>query len=127
MASCSARIDTSGTVRLPMRRYLRSRSSKGWFREQEEAVISLTRRMRRGGEDRQASAAPSDQLVEHASEADRKILKQALPYSMTGGPRMLALIDAVRYCVAREIPGAFVECGVWRGGSVLAMILTLQE
>jgi O-methyltransferase len=25
------------------------------------------------------------------------------------------------------VPGAFCECGVWRGGSVLAMILTLQD
>lgn len=40
---------------------------------------------------------------------------------------MLALVDAVRYCIGREIPGAFAECGVWRGGSVLAMILVLQE
>ena len=40
---------------------------------------------------------------------------------------MAALIDAVRYCVGRGLAGAFAECGVWRGGSVLAMILTLQE
>jgi hypothetical protein len=29
--------------------------------------------------------------------------------------------------VRRDLPGAFAECGVWRGGSVLAMILTLQD
>lgn len=40
---------------------------------------------------------------------------------------MLALVDGVRYCVARDVPGAFAECGVWRGGSVLAMILALQQ
>ncbi|GAC1316766.1 MAG: hypothetical protein NVSMB25_03110 [Thermoleophilaceae bacterium] len=50
-----------------------------------------------------------------------------MPYSMTGERRLVALIDAVRYLVRREVPGAFVECGVWRGGSALAMILTLQE
>jgi O-methyltransferase len=59
--------------------------------------------------------------------ADRRILEQVSSYTMTNPPRLLALIDAVRYCVAREIPGAFAECGVWLGGSVLAMILTLQE
>ena len=61
------------------------------------------------------------------SSAEREIVQRALPYTMTGAPRLIALIDAVRYCVARGIPGAFAECGVWRGGSVLAMILTLQE
>jgi hypothetical protein len=70
---------------------------------------------------------PEDPLVAQVDEADRAILERAMPYSMTGAPRMLALVDAVRYCTARGVPGAFAECGVWRGGSVLAMILTLQE
>jgi O-methyltransferase len=61
------------------------------------------------------------------SESDRRIVERALPYTMTGIARLQALVDAVRYCVAREVPGDFAECGVWRGGSVLAMILTLQE
>ncbi len=66
-------------------------------------------------------------LFEHATPEDRRIVEQALPYSMTGVARLLSVIDATRYCVAHSIPGAFAECGVWRGGSVLAMILTLQE
>ena len=59
--------------------------------------------------------------------ADRRIVEQALPYTLTGVDRLQAVIDAVRHCVRRELPGAFAECGVWRGGSVLAMILTLRE
>lgn len=50
-----------------------------------------------------------------------------MPYSMTSPARLLAVVDAVRYCTTRGVPGAFAECGVWRGGSVLAMVLTLQE
>jgi hypothetical protein len=46
---------------------------------------------------------------------------------MTGVPRLQALIDSVRYVVHRGVPGAFVECGVWRGGSALAMIATLHD
>lgn len=61
------------------------------------------------------------------SEADRRIVDAALPYTMTGIERLVALIEAVRRCVEHEIDGAFAECGVWRGGSVLAMVLTLQE
>ena len=50
-----------------------------------------------------------------------------MPYSMTGAARLQAVVDAVAYCERREVPGAFVECGVWRGGSVLAMVLKLQS
>lgn len=50
-----------------------------------------------------------------------------MPHTMTGAARLLALIDAVRYCHDRRLDGAFAECGVWRGGSVLTMILTLQS
>lgn len=46
---------------------------------------------------------------------------------MTSPERLQALVDAVRYCERRAVPGAFAECGVWRGGSVLAMLLTLQD
>jgi hypothetical protein len=31
----------------------------------------------------------------------------------------------VRHVTERAVPGAFVECGVWRGGSALAMATTL--
>jgi hypothetical protein len=61
------------------------------------------------------------------SAADRDILEAVSSYTMTGVPRLLALIDSVRYCVGREVPGSFAECGVWRGGSVLAMVLALQD
>jgi O-methyltransferase len=70
---------------------------------------------------------PSVEVLDSASPADRRIVERALPYTMTGPERLLALIDAVRYCVSRGLEGSFVECGVWRGGSVLAMALTLQE
>jgi O-methyltransferase len=58
---------------------------------------------------------------------DRAIIERALPYTMTGPARVQALVDAVRYCIRRGVPGAFAECGVWRGGSVIAMVMTLQE
>lgn len=70
---------------------------------------------------------PDEQAPSGVSDADREIIERVRPYSITSQERLVACIDAVRYCVARGVPGAFAECGVWRGGSVLAMILTLQE
>lgn len=48
-------------------------------------------------------------------------------YTLTSPERVVALVDAVRYVVAAHVPGALVECGVWRGGSALAMLRTLVE
>lgn len=59
------------------------------------------------------------------SPEDQTIIAEAQLYSMTHFERLFVLIDAVRHVVRREIPGAFIECGVWRGGSVLAMLRTL--
>ena len=61
------------------------------------------------------------------SVADEQIVEAALPFTMTGVMRLRALVDSVRYCVEAGVEGAFAECGVWRGGSVLAMIRTLQD
>jgi hypothetical protein len=59
--------------------------------------------------------------------ADRTIVEAVAPYTMTGPSRLVALIEAVRYCARAGVEGAFAECGVWRGGSVLAMLLTLRD
>ncbi|MBA2505363.1 MAG: class I SAM-dependent methyltransferase [Thermoleophilaceae bacterium] len=83
--------------------------------------------MRNPGQPAPAEAAPGPALPEHLDPADRRILERAIPHTMTGHQRLLATVDSARYCLQRGIPGDFVECGVWRGGSVLAMILVLQE
>ena len=71
--------------------------------------------------------APPEDPFAHLAPPDRAIIERAAPFTMTGIARLQALVDAVRYCEARGVPGAFVECGVWRGGSVMAMLLTLLE
>ena len=76
---------------------------------------------------RRWSAPPQMSAVDALTPEDRRIVERAMPHTMTSVARIQAVIDAVRYCEERGITGAFAECGVWRGGSVLAMILTLQE
>jgi hypothetical protein len=44
---------------------------------------------------------------------------------MTTPGKVHALARAVEYVVGRRLPGAVVECGVWRGGSMMAVALTL--
>ena len=50
---------------------------------------------------------------------------QCRPFTMTSPERLYALYKAVNYAILRGIAGDFVECGVWRGGSAMMMVLTL--
>jgi O-methyltransferase len=61
------------------------------------------------------------------SDNDRLILKRVAGFTMTSIERQVALIHAVRYVVRRAIDGCIVECGVWRGGSMMAVALALAQ
>jgi len=60
-------------------------------------------------------------------EQTTRILNAVADYTMTSPERVQALVNAVRYTVANGIKGDFVECGVWRGGSSMAVALMLKE
>jgi hypothetical protein len=49
------------------------------------------------------------------------------PYTMTTVDRVEAVCSATRYILDYDIPGAFVESGVWLGGSSMAAALTLVK
>ncbi|MGO1974613.1 MAG: TylF/MycF/NovP-related O-methyltransferase [Propionibacteriaceae bacterium] len=56
----------------------------------------------------------------------QEIIRAVRPYTMTGNGKMHALVTAVRYVTRHQIPGAIVECGVWRGGSMHAAVRVLE-
>jgi O-methyltransferase len=47
-------------------------------------------------------------------------------FTMTSPERVAALCNAVRYVARAGVPGDVVECGVWRGGSMMAIARTLM-
>jgi hypothetical protein len=49
------------------------------------------------------------------------------PYTMTSPERIFASCEAARYVTRFGIPGSVVECGVWAGGSMMAIARTLME
>ena len=49
----------------------------------------------------------------------RELYKLCSPYTMTSCERMYGLYKAVDYVLSSGVPGDFVECGVWRGGSAM--------
>ncbi|MBK9738942.1 MAG: class I SAM-dependent methyltransferase [Actinobacteria bacterium] len=62
-----------------------------------------------------------------ATPEDARLIASLRPFTMTSGERLWSLINAVRYVVDEDLPGDFAECGVWRGGSVMAMAKELTR
>jgi hypothetical protein len=52
-------------------------------------------------------------------------IEKVRPFTMTSAERISALCHAVRYVTKSKIAGDIVECGVWRGGSTMAIAMTL--
>lgn len=59
--------------------------------------------------------------------AEIEDIRAVQPYTMTTPERLVALIRAVHYLMDHDIPGDFVECGVWKGGSMMAIARTLRR
>jgi O-methyltransferase len=57
--------------------------------------------------------------------ADREIVERVAPFTLTGLDRRASLLGAVEHITRHRIAGDIVECGVWRGGSMMAVALAL--
>ena len=68
----------------------------------------------------------SDPVIDK-DELFRKIYDKCKKYTMTSKERMYALYKSVEYIINSKIPGDFVECGVWRGGSTMLIAKILLE
>jgi hypothetical protein len=61
------------------------------------------------------------------NEIHKNIIQKAKPFTMTGNERLFALIEAIKYVSKYNIEGDIVECGVWKGGSMLTVAETLVQ
>jgi hypothetical protein len=55
------------------------------------------------------------------------IYKKVKPYTICSQARVNATINAVKHVIKNNIEGDFIECGVYKGGQIMAMILALNE
>jgi O-methyltransferase len=74
---------------------------------------------------RRNRAGRADELMD-VNALELEIYEQIKPYTMTTVEKVLALVRSVEYLLRNQIPGDFVECGVWRGGSMMAVALALR-
>ena len=63
--------------------------------------------------------------IPDATPAQIEIVASVREHTMTSPERILALCNAVEYLSTNNVAGDFVECGVWRGGSMAAAARTL--
>jgi hypothetical protein len=71
---------------------------------------------------------PVSPLHEYRNEPEFiELLNLCKPYTMTSVERMYALYKATLYVLENNLPGAFVECGVWRGGSAMLVAKMLNN
>ena len=61
------------------------------------------------------------------SDDDRLTLQSFDQFTMTSLERRYHLLESVRHVVRHRIPGSIVECGVWRGGSMMLIAAALLE
>lgn len=54
-----------------------------------------------------------------------KLFRECEPYTFTTIEPMYSLYLSVQYVIKNNIPGDFVECGVWKGGSAMLIAKTL--
>jgi O-methyltransferase len=71
------------------------------------------------------SGGPEVGDVSDLSKAEREIVNAVKPFTLTSTERIAALLNAVAYISSRSVEGNIVECGVWRGGSMMATALAL--
>jgi len=55
------------------------------------------------------------------------IIKFVRPYTLTTRYTIAVLLDSVNYIIKNKIEGDIVECGVWRGGSIMAITKMLID
>ena len=67
------------------------------------------------------------EINQDITDAEWATWQSVEPYTMTSLERVLAAIRATIYVSENAVPGDIVECGVWRGGSSMAMAQTLQQ
>jgi O-methyltransferase len=73
----------------------------------------------------QPKAKKRPPLPKDYDEEARQIIRAVRPFTMTDPDKLFALIQSIRYVVRHSIEGDVVECGVWRGGSMMAAARTL--
>jgi len=91
----------------------------------EPGSIVLSRQFRHELESSRGSL--DDVFPADFSESEKADIQAVRPFTMTSIERLVSLSRAVDHIVSRKIAGDIVECGVWKGGSMLLVARKLAR
>lgn len=95
-------------------------------------MLGVIARLKERRRQRRKNRGPNPLLGAHGYPVDMspenvETIKRVKPFTMTTPERLNGLCDAVKYITTAGIEGDIVECGVWKGGSMMAVAVTLQQ
>lgn len=61
------------------------------------------------------------------TKEEHDIISEVTPFTSTGPNRIVSLVNATRHVVKHRVEGVIIECGVWKGGSMMAILRTLKN
>lgn len=86
------------------------------------SLRTFRQQLNRGREARELRKALKD-----LPPRDFEIIDRVRPFTMLSPARLFAFMEATRHIVRAGIPGAIVECGVWKGGAVMSSLLAMTD
>jgi len=67
---------------------------------------------------------PAATATDHTEDFEcAEMIARVRDYTMVSHDGLASLFQQARFCERHSIPGAYVECGVWKGGAVALMAL----
>ncbi len=70
---------------------------------------------------------PPESKYHDIQKEEWEIINDFSKYTLTGPERMVSFIRAIDYIQANSISGSIVECGVWKGGSIMIALKRLEQ
>lgn len=67
-----------------------------------------------------------DRNVDFTNE-EHAIVNEVTPFTSTGPDRIVSLVNATKHIIKHNVEGVIIECGVWKGGSMMAILRTLKN
>ena len=68
-----------------------------------------------------------DQMFPDVEDEFKELKAKCQPFTMTTVESLYYTYRSVKHVIENNIPGDFIECGVWKGGNTMMVALTLEK